>query len=593
MIFYRHHGGYRMLGGGKSLSTQVFWLVLSAAAFCPHLAASAAETRLTGLQPQGLDYVGVYDLRQIDPGLTGSGVKIMVLARSRTYLKDQPQNDYQPSLSHQSFGQSHLLMADNGSGETGVCSHSTAVCSILAGEDSQAFTPELGHFHYQGVTPQADIEVHELWHYLTDTVLRQSAAGADVVTLSSGSDFEDWWTRGLEAMAERQGVLVVASIGNGTEASHPSLYPGASANTLGVGVVDSVQSKNPSASLAYFSLVHPEHSSCGPTSDRRCKPDLVAPGRCLVATSADANGYELSGNWSSYATPVVAGIAGLLIQTAKQDPALAAVTQPEAGSCVLKAILMNSATKLPYWHKGLVGLEDDHAVPLDFAQGAGMVNALAAYGQLTAGRSRPGPARSVGWDINRVSKTGARAQIYKIQVPDPVDQIITATLAWNRHYKPEHPFDRLTDQATDLRLELWAVDSAHPERDILLDYSDSTMDNVEHIWCRTNPQYRTYQIVAIWNDPDDDRLSLTEESYGLSWSVSAPNRDSGILWLDLNGDGVVNELDCAVLVQNERTILRSPGQYAIGDINGDGTIDDKDLRILAASTRRQAEWYTP
>jgi hypothetical protein len=87
---------------------------------------------------------------------------------------------------------------------------------------------------------------------------------------------------------------------------------------------------------------------------------------------------------------------------------------------------------------------------------------------------------------------------------------------------------------------------------------------------------------------------VTEESYGLAWDVATPAQDNSIGWLDLNGDGVVNELDCAILVQNWRaTAQSSPSRYTFGDINGDGVIDDKDLRIVAGNNNRQAEWYTP
>ena len=37
------------------------------------------------LQPQGLDHVGIYALRQIDPSLTGAGVKFAVICRSFNY----------------------------------------------------------------------------------------------------------------------------------------------------------------------------------------------------------------------------------------------------------------------------------------------------------------------------------------------------------------------------------------------------------------------------------------------------------------------------------------------------------------------------
>jgi hypothetical protein len=309
-----------------------------------------------------------------------------------------------------------------------------------------------------------------------------------------------------------------------------------------------------------------------------------------VASATDPNAYESAGNGSSFATPIVAGIAGLLIQKARQDPALALATLPETGPCVMKAVLMNSAVKLPYWHKGQVSLQDDHTVPLDYAQGAGLVDAVGAYGQLTAGRFQPGWIRSKGWDTNRVART--RAQVYQIDLSGSTEQVITATLVWNWHYRPTYPFDRLTDLSTNLRLELWAVDPGNPQRDIRLDYSDSPTDNVEHLYVRTDPLYTSYQLVVLWSDPGDPKVSMTEESYGLAWNVAAPVQDNSILWLDLNGDGLVNEVDCAKLVQNWGATHQSSNRYAIGDINADGVIDAKDLRILASNSKRRAEWYT-
>ncbi len=75
---------------------------------------------------------------------------------------------------------------------------------------------------------------------------------------------------------------------------------------------------------------------------------------------------------------------------------------PNGGNCVLKAILMSSATKLPYWHKGRLTTDDDHEVPLDYVQGAGVVNAARAYQLLTAGRGQPGDVAKAGWDLNQI-----------------------------------------------------------------------------------------------------------------------------------------------------------------------------------------------
>ena len=140
-----------------------------------------------------------------------------------------------------------------------------------------------------------------------------------MATASFGQELEEWWTRGIEALIEHQGLVFVASIGNGLNASEPPFYPGAGANSIGVGVVSSVNAVDPATKLSHFALAYPQESSAGPTDDGRCKPDVIAPGNCLVADADSNDGYAMAGNWSSFSTPVAAGVVGLLIQTAKQN----------------------------------------------------------------------------------------------------------------------------------------------------------------------------------------------------------------------------------------------------------------------------------
>ena len=202
-----------------------------------------------------------------------------------------------------------------------------------------------------------------------------------------------------------------------------------------------------------------------------------------MAGIEDVNAYKLTGNWSSFAAPVVSGVVGMLVQKAGQDPNLALVVSPQGGDLVIKALLMTSATKLPYWHKGDLGKEDDQRVPLDNIQGAGMVNAVGAYQDLIAGRQEPGTVTSRGWDLNLLD-TEIPARIYEFDVNEP-NQTITATVTWHRHYEASGEFSRLDDRSTDLRLELWAVDSGQTGADVLVDVSDSQVDNIEHIHSQT------------------------------------------------------------------------------------------------------------
>jgi hypothetical protein len=557
------------------------------------------------LQPHGLNCAGIYELRQIDPNLTGSGVKFAVICRSITYIDGEPQNDYRPSTEHNCFKNKKFAFHDQGELPPGISPHSTAICSILLGEDPNASNPRLEQFYYQGIAPQAQPDVYEFWHFLINNVFPHSPPDADIVTAGIGNQFQDWWTRGIESLAEHYGLVVVAGIGNGSNAHDPTLYPGAAANVIGVGVVDSVHTEDLATNLAHFALAYPAHSSFGPTADGRCKPDIVAGGNLLAADDNEPNLYEPTGNWSSFSTPVAAGTIGLLIQKAKQDPNLSLAVSPNGGNCVIKAILLNSATKLPYWHKGRLEKDDDHTAPLDWIQGAGMLNAVGAYKHLIAGPNKPGYCPTIGWDLNHLRKDKILENIYQINLEEPVDKFITTTLVWNKHYKSTYPFKPMPQKDANLRLELWAIDPNNPENDYLLDYSDSNVDNVEHIYCRADANYTNYQIVVLHSDIDDPNQTNTAQRYGLAWNVNPVrsktaisngvndelNNDS-IFWYDLNADGIVNDADFTVLINNMLASMKTPEPYCFGDINSDGVIDAEDLQILVQHNNLKADWYT-
>jgi len=538
------------------------------------------------LQPQGLNQVGIYKLRELDPNLTGADVKFAVVCRSITYINGEPQNDYRPNTGHYCFKGKQFDFHDQGELKADISPHSTAICSILVGEDANAFNPRLGYFHYQGTAPAAEADVYEFWYFLINNVFTNSPPDADVVTASIGNQFEDWWTRGIESLVEQYGLIVVAGIGNGSNVHDCPLYPGASANVIGVGVIDSVNTKNPATNLTHFSLVYPEHSSFGPTADGRCKPDIVAPGNCLAAESNEPNGYEPTGNWSSFSTPVVAGTIGLLVQKAREEPNLSSAVSPQGGNCVIKAILLNSAKKLPFWHKGLLEKDDDHKAPLDYIQGAGMLNAVGAYQQLIAGLNKPGDVPTTGWDNNVLDKNNNAQNIYKITVVKPAGKFITATVVWNKHYENTYPFESLPEKDTNLRLELWAVDVNDPNNNYLLDYSDSNTDNVEHIYRRADANYTNYEIILSTSEIKDPN-----QHYGLAWNVSDRQDRNSIFWYDLNADGIVNDLDFASLLDNWIIATQTPGTYFIGDINSNGVFDVNDIKILLSHKNTQADWY--
>jgi len=227
---------------------------------------------------------------------------------------------------------------------------------------------------------------------------------------------------------------------------------------------------------------------------------------------------------------------------------------------------------------------------LDYIQGAGILNAVSAYEHLVAGIQTPGEVSTIGWDLNRLENNNSSGNIYKITVPEPADKCITATLVWNRHYSKAYPFRPLHEQDSNLRLEIWAVDPNEPANSYLLDYSDSTIDNIEHIYSPLDAAFTNYEIIMSANDTNGESRKPVAQQYSLAWNVGLKQERENILWYDLNADGIVNDLDLTIILNNLRDSGKSSESYLIGDINPDGAIDVNDLKALWDHNNMQADW---
>lgn len=519
------------------------------------LGSALAEITLA-TEPSALVYTGHHLLRQTDPNLTGQETLIGTICRSLTYINGNPQDDYRFNMNHECLADADVVFMDGTDGGFGLSDHATSIAGILLGMDPQATYSDLDTFRYQGVCPDAWINAYEFTDFSTRKLLAGEPISEDVLVLSLGHMFEFWWVRALERAAAEQDILVVASNGNGRDTNTPNpLYPAAGSNVLAVGVIDSAFASKGNLSLSDFSTPKPIYSSIGPTEDNRCKPDMVAPGTALVPSSDDNQTYIIRANWSSLSAPVVAGTAALLNQKGMSDPVLSKLYNKAGKSLVLKAILMNSARKLPYWHKGLIGRNDDHEKPLDYAQGAGALDAMAAYNQLIAGAQKPGLVRNSGWD-NRILQTGDWGYEYSFNAADP-NQKITVTLCWNRVYQDQYPFDHLLDNDTDLRLELWGIDPNSPDSDILLDYSDSINDNVEHIYFTSNALYASYAIRVRFN-PDQQDYPPLKQRFAVAWSVEPNRQIDNKWWFDLNEDNLINSTDNVIYSLLDSGLINRP-----------------------------------
>lgn len=530
------------------------------------LSAAAVSDSLL-LQPGSVEFSGIYTLREFDPNLTGGDVNIISVCRSLTYIDGQPAGDFGVDANHPCFAGKTIKHFGQPNTPTGISNHSTSIASILIGEDAAGSYDGLGEFYYEGVLPDANLSVYEFWYFIKEKMLAGDMPKADILTMSIGSTYPDWWTRGFERMAQ-EGVVVVAGIGNGSDAFDPVLYPGASGNVIGVGVVDCVIDTNIVNVLTNYGLANSLHSSIGPTDDNRCKPDIVAPGNCLVP---DANGnYKMAGNWSSFATPIASGTAGLLLQKAKQ-------MQLEIDNTAIKAILMNSADKLPYWHKGDITTEDDHTAVLDRIQGAGLLNAVAAMDCLITD-----DLYKLGWDGKVIDSNST--MVYSVKSADPNDEYITATLVWNNQYQAKYPF--ALKKAVDFRLELWAMDANDPSRNYMLDYSDCLAGTVEHIYTKADANFTDYQLVVSYSQPTDGQ----QHNYAIAWDMGYQDISDNVLLYDLDNDGIVSTEDVNIVIENLGKASESKKAFLPGDINMNGQIETEDIKHIIENKGKKAFW---
>lgn len=118
------------------------------------------------------------------------------------------------------------------------------------------------------------------------------------------------------------------------------------------------------------------------------------------------------------------------------------------------------------------------------------------------------------------------------------------------------------------------------------------MDNVEHIYRRTDPNYTNYEVTVSFSDTDKRVETAATQRYGLAWNISNKKEDNSVFWYDLNADGIVNELDFTILANNMISSLQSPESYIMGDLNNNGEIDVNDVEIFIRHKNAKADWLT-
>jgi len=199
--------------------------------------------------------------------------------------------------------------------------HGTAVWSLVGGYYPPAYLGvAYGAEFLLAKTERVDDEIHREEDDFVAAVEWCDYWGADIVSVSVGyRDFgreENYFEYSYEQIdgqtavttravnwAFERGILFVCCAGNDAQnfADGGLLTPGDAFGALTVGAVDAQGTRASS-------------SSHGPTYDGRIKPDLCARGVAAYYASSGPSSYR-TGNGTSFATPLVAGAAALLLES--------------------------------------------------------------------------------------------------------------------------------------------------------------------------------------------------------------------------------------------------------------------------------------
>lgn len=440
------------------------------------------------LSAQTLNIIGVTALRSVATNLNGAGIRVAQPEASLTI--DNLTWQVNPAFVSQP---TNLFTYYSSSGSSNAYPNSLGVESGHAGEVGRQFYSPV----YGVATNVAQVDNYEANHFINDIVDTAVAIPASIVNQS----FADPDTNSQAAYdtiydnyAAQYRTLFISGAGNDARVEPPSTCY----NGISVG--------------AYWNGVNV--GGVGPTPNGgRCKPDITAP-----------NVY------TSYTTPLVSGVAALLAQAGVRGDG-GGDTNSATDMRVLKALLLNGAVKPVGWTNGA-------ARPLDARFGAGFLNALNSYVQLTGGKQNyivtnkvslnaahppTGDTGTVavlsGWNFStnvsgRSNSPGSQNDTihhyyFNVSNVNSVAKFTaTATLVWNRQQS----------QSAINNLNLFLYDCANSN---LVMSSTSAVDNVEHLYI-TNLAQGRYDL-QVWKAGGNNAAIVSAaEPYALAWEFVPP-----------------------------------------------------------------------
>ncbi len=376
-----------------------------------------------------------------------------------------------------------------------------------------------------------------------------------VDTLHPEAHTTDRMTLGLDAIIGRnpQTVVVFAS-GNGGNATHkkhkkwategpyhsipPGPAHGVRGNALGfnnitVGGLESDDTDPPYQSRMDISGYGPDqfyHAGKDEVIEGvRASVDIMAPGQDLTMAGKKNPSKYGTHRGTSYAAPLVSGGATLLVDAAHQLYDTRAATDAR----VIKAVLLNSAEKLPGWdngqsknQQGVITTEQ----ALDWELGAGRLDLDRAFDQFvdTEHGGRAGTTglqegetdiAPVGWHLGKLSVDQKRQYVIGEELSE--GRKLTATLTW---FVDRYPGDKKNmkgareQRYSDLKLRVVRFQSSEgTEQAEVVAQSIGSYHALQHLVV-TLPKTGHYGLEVsyprdLWNLDDLEK----PQPFGLSW----------------------------------------------------------------------------
>jgi subtilisin family serine protease len=352
--------------------------------------------------------------------------------------------------------------------------HATGIAGIYVGLDGS---------NYRGLVPGAEIlnaRVITPGDYTTD---RWSTDGlmwslqnkAKVVNMSFGNKLGDGplsnkFNLIVDYAARRFGASIVTAAGNEDDTA-VNQTPAGAFNAWSIGALEPSR-YNQVASFSNFAL----------SSDKRTKPDIVAPGQSIQRATAnwEKGADYYTGSGTSFSTPIVGGVLAQMIgygQTRRMS------TDP----MLLKAILMTGAEKVwdydgdPWTPRDSFASSRDGRVydePLDDEQGAGRVDAVSAYRIYS--RTHDSQNAATDWKQGKMRKGNS----YTINLGRlGAGQRVDSTIAWYREVAVRDNGNGKVDVGDTFyeasKLADFALTLLKDGKPVAT--SDSNYDNVEHL----------------------------------------------------------------------------------------------------------------